>query len=1136
MPAESLAREALFGRRALRTPEAFAAALDRVQRQRSLDMRQPEYALLRAFHSAVSDVPIDITAEIRRLRVAQRLGIEDPYGFHTARHWETAVAHIEFQLAQERAASVTLDAAESPAARQRLEVRERLFRELVELVHGVRHEPTEGRPSPYTADAHESVEGRPIAATPSTATRARFPVSGEPLESAAAGQVRAETDPGDAGPTTSARNDPAEGDLDGVPPTEQAGGRAAATESGPVLTERQERALKDELVRDGGVPMVGYHDRAVPVEMLRDLAPLLRTLTERYPGALDGVAFTPLSEHGDGEAAVIRDGWLVLDPRVVGLPVSRSAADLPLRELVTRRFAEALLARNDGAAQRAGEFADTLRRQLRADGVIPAAGREWARFRRMTPEQAMIEAFWIVERTGQVPTHPTYAYYHALVDEPGAPLDLARQQRLARLAAEAGVPDPDRLGPGDWPNALTALRDRIDAEADDLTAHVSRISTRAALAAIELHRDRLARHATLFELVHSRPPEPHERPGAVELPRSEGQAHHHSPLPVPRTEDVEISGHAGSVDVAPAGPKLPVRSDSTTPNPVPHHPTPVPPPIIPPQDSQEAEGDRRVVTAEELARMGSAIDSSARVDPSTVVLVRGSGRDGLEALAVLDALAGGERFPLPDADTDHFSDSELQMRSGGRVLRIPDHDYLAAQLADPDHPAVMAVVVDRIGPVVSRYVVSYERGSIAVVQMDGTRSTFVPNRSQHVVPHAVLFDSGGNAVDPVGGDVHARPQSENGFSGTRAEHAKLILKAAIEQDRARALVAELAELLSLRDGQLLGPERRRTLEALEAEINWPGPDPFRATLVEQMVAAIRQQDRVDGELASMLAISAERLTAIRKREGYDADFRAIAYQLGEDHKGLVPDRVNELHAHTSDEFAGRLLDHWNGPTEDGSSGNVRSAASIRPSRRPRPRARRRPTRFPSRRFSMPVREWRPSSRWVSPGTRLSGSLWESLVRAEATGSRSSRMWGAGHSSSMTSPPLANVSVTVRPCSCWRLTPTGQEGMPTFCIEWATGFTCSTTAALRSTIGRPSSEGSGVRSRASSSMPRVPTPTLFRSRYARSSMTWFVKRLLSARPKRSTESTPSHESWSTSRNRCRSPSRRYLSARRRRPSR
>ncbi|WP_459545767.1 WXG100-like domain-containing protein [Nocardia sp. X0981] len=571
LPEESLAREGLFGHRALRTPEAFVAALERILQQRALDVRQPEYALLRAFHSAVSARPIDITAEIRRLRVAQRLGIENPYTFYHAHHWELAVGHLESQLAQERAQLSSLDSDTLPAARRRLEARERLLAELVELLEVMPSGPIEGRPA-HPADAQSP-----------------GPLAGHPVpQSAPSHPSRAGTESPEPGAADTGQPRP---DTDSAVPPADPGEIRASVRPEQILTEAQERALKDELVRDSGIPITGYRDRAVPVETLHELTPLLRTLTERYPGALDGVDFAELSEHGDGAAAVVRDGRLVLDPRVVGLPVSRSAADLPLRELVIRRFAEALLARDDTAVRRAGESADLLRSQLRENGETPAARREWMRFRRMSPEQAMIEAFSLVEREGPDPTHPSYAYYHALVSGPETPLDLTEVRRVWRTAAEAGIPDPHRLGPGEWPTALSALRDRIDAEAADLMPHLRGISARAAAAALELHRDRIAQHAALFELVHDRPPEPLERPRAIELIAA-NQGADSMPLLL-RTEGADPASRRATDEVTPQEVTRPIRLDPAAPIPVAHHSHP-PPPISPPQSEEAAQESEEI--------------------------------------------------------------------------------------------------------------------------------------------------------------------------------------------------------------------------------------------------------------------------------------------------------------------------------------------------------------------------------------------------------------------------------------------------------------------------------------------------------------------------------------------------------------
>ncbi|WP_459545878.1 WXG100-like domain-containing protein [Nocardia sp. X0981] len=810
----SFAGGPLFGRRSLRTGEAFAAALEHALRSGGLDMRHPDYSLLRALYSAVTGNPVDITAEMRRLRVAQRLGIENPYSWIHVQQWEAAIDRIRYQLVQERNG---LDPADAPATR-RLEARERLLAELIDLVGPVPVDSMEGYP-PHQDPAGPSdgplaghPSPRPPSAGPAAARLVPLPLTAvsagpqpdgsaprdvDPGADPATGTVRPEPagssgeqpgpvrqgevpvaaaesasapdEGGPAGPSTRPhRNtaDPAAAEWEGagrtgaddiarvnrliaeagirieeyqgvpvetlealVPVLQELAGRYAGVsegvwfawlsehgdgpvavvrdgwlvvdpragralayqdshqrlvrfyadelaayrrreESGPaggrprdegrldtdavpsgdpvaepdpvdpdaadvsadrtgeagrvpvesryrratealtdsylralaepestraesgtspdrgetlpgsrdtatgpmpeegartagrgprardggeaevdsvtgagdasarepraesadnsramaspvtgrdgvVPTEADELALKNRLVGDAGVRVEGFESREVPVEMLEALVPVLARLTSRYPGALEGVRFEWLSEDGAGAAGVARDGWLVLDPRVVGLPVSRSAADMPLVELVTRRFAEILLARDASALGRAHQFADSLRGQLRAEGERPAARREWRRFRRMAPQRAVVEAFWRVEQEGADPKHPSYAYYRALVAAPEAALDLPREQRLWRLAAEAGVQDAYRSDTNGLIRELEVLRDRLDAEVDELAVELPNLPARVAPVVAGLHNGRVESYAALFEMVHRRKPTEFEKPRSI---------------------------------------------------------------------------------------------------------------------------------------------------------------------------------------------------------------------------------------------------------------------------------------------------------------------------------------------------------------------------------------------------------------------------------------------------------------------------------------------------------------------------------------------------------------------------------------------------------------------------------------------
>ncbi|WP_280457534.1 Fic family protein [Nocardia carnea] len=295
-----------------------------------------------------------------------------------------------------------------------------------------------------------------------------------------------------------------------------------------VLTEAQEDTRKARVAQDAGVPVEGYRGRGVPVDTVEMLVPVVAELVARYPEVLKGVRFAELPVNdrefstavlfdealwdARGEAGELRDGWLVLDPRVVGLPVSRTAADMRLPEFVTRQFAKLLITRRS-MGQPTGEVVEATRRGLRDVGVKPAPKREWKSFARMPLEQALEEAFVRVERDGQRMEDPSFPYYRALVEDRDTPVDLGRERRLWGAAQAAGVPEPSRVPPGQWPEVITGLRAELDNAAMENAARG--LDPHALNVAAGLHEDRVGRFAALFELVHGRPPRPDEVPRLV---------------------------------------------------------------------------------------------------------------------------------------------------------------------------------------------------------------------------------------------------------------------------------------------------------------------------------------------------------------------------------------------------------------------------------------------------------------------------------------------------------------------------------------------------------------------------------------------------------------------------------------------
>ncbi|WP_267467211.1 Fic family protein [Nocardia flavorosea] len=295
-----------------------------------------------------------------------------------------------------------------------------------------------------------------------------------------------------------------------------------------VLTEAQEDTRKARVAQDAGVPVEGYRGRGVPVDTVEMLVPVVAELVARYPEVLKGVRFAELPVNdrefstavlfdealwdARGEAGELRDGWLVLDPRVVGLPVSRTAADMRLPEFVTRQFAKLLITRRS-MGQPAGEVVEATRRGLRDVGVKPAPKREWKSFARIPLEQALEEAFVRVERDGQRMEDPSFPYYRALVEDRDTPVDLGRERRLWGAAQAAGVPEPSRVPPGQWPEVITGLRAELDNAAMENAARG--LDPHALKVVAGLHEDRVGRFAALFELVHGRPPRPDEVPRLV---------------------------------------------------------------------------------------------------------------------------------------------------------------------------------------------------------------------------------------------------------------------------------------------------------------------------------------------------------------------------------------------------------------------------------------------------------------------------------------------------------------------------------------------------------------------------------------------------------------------------------------------
>ncbi|MGK8488389.1 NUDIX domain-containing protein [Nocardia asiatica] len=278
-----------------------------------------------------------------------------------------------------------------------------------------------------------------------------------------------------------------------------------------------------------------------------------------------------------------------------------------------------------------------------------------------------------------------------------------------------------------------------------------------------------------------------------------------------------------------------------------------------------------------------------------------------------DVTADGavDRSPFPESVT-MLTDSQLQTRARGRILRVADHDTLITRLRDMGSGASALVVdKDRVTGARRRYqLVNFEGLIIAIDRPYGLVYAFTPVTHQGLEPHAALFDRDGEHIHPIGpNDWHMLPHSEQSALPARVKTLDRIsavyLESAMALDEAAFLVSELKlkRVGDLRDASV----RERLLDKLR---NSAGQEVRRrrARGIRALITALERHERITADLASLRTIGHELEEAELAYEHLSAEHRRLAAELDMDRDLLTSRTLADMHAATPERELARGIE------------------------------------------------------------------------------------------------------------------------------------------------------------------------------------------------------------------------------------